>query len=47
MDTARKWYDQAVAWMETHEPDDYILRRLQEEAAALLQLDAQRNPKKT
>ena len=33
---ARKWYDQAVAWMEKERPKDEDLRRCRAEAAALL-----------
>jgi tetratricopeptide (TPR) repeat protein len=33
---ARKWYDQAVAWMEKRRPNDGELRRFRAEAAALL-----------
>ena len=35
---ARKWYDQAVAWMEKERPKDEDLRRCRAEAAALLGL---------
>jgi tetratricopeptide (TPR) repeat protein len=34
--TARRWYDQAVQWMEKHQPDNPELRRLRAEAAGLL-----------
>ncbi len=33
---ARKWYDQAVEWMETKQPDDKELARFRAEAAELL-----------
>jgi hypothetical protein len=33
---ARKWYDQAVEWMEKNQPKDDELRCLRAEAAALL-----------
>ncbi|MEK7217029.1 MAG: tetratricopeptide repeat protein, partial [Chloroflexota bacterium] len=35
---ARKWYDQAVMWMEKNRPNDAALRRFRAEAAALLNL---------
>ena len=35
---ARKWYDQAVQWMEKNRPQDEELRRFRAEAAALLGL---------
>ena len=35
---ARKWYDQAVQWMEKNNPKDNELRRFHAEAAALLGL---------
>jgi len=35
-ETARKWYDQAVQWMEKNNPEDSELRRFRTEAAALL-----------
>jgi hypothetical protein len=33
---ARKWYDQAVTWMDKNQPTDEELRRFRAEAAALL-----------
>jgi hypothetical protein len=33
---ARKWYDQAVGWMEKRQPNDEELRRFRVESAALL-----------
>lgn len=44
IDTARKWYNQAVAWMKENEPDDESLRRLQKETAAVLQIGPQPGP---
>jgi tetratricopeptide (TPR) repeat protein len=41
---ARKWYDQAVAWMDKHQPDDEELRRFRAEAAALLGIRADPPP---
>ncbi len=35
-DAARKWYDQAVQWMEKNQPQDQELRRFRLEAAELL-----------
>ena len=35
-DEARKWYDQAVAWMDKNNPQDEELKRFQSEAAELL-----------
>jgi serine/threonine-protein kinase len=35
-DKARTWYDQAVAWMDQHKPQDEELRRFRAEAAELL-----------
>ena len=35
-DSAREWYDRAVAWMDEHESDDAELRRFRAEAAKLL-----------
>jgi tetratricopeptide (TPR) repeat protein/tRNA A-37 threonylcarbamoyl transferase component Bud32 len=35
-DEARKWYEQAVQWMDRNQPHDADLRRLRAEAAALL-----------
>jgi serine/threonine protein kinase len=36
---ARKWYGQAVAWMEKNKPQDEELRRFRAEAAELLMMD--------
>jgi hypothetical protein len=33
---ARRWYDQAVAWMDTNHPKDPELLRVRAEAAAVL-----------
>jgi serine/threonine protein kinase len=35
-DDARKWYDQAVAWMDKNQPENEELRRIRAEAAKLL-----------
>jgi tetratricopeptide (TPR) repeat protein len=35
---ARAWYDQAIAWMDKHNPKDEVLKRFRDEAAALLGL---------
>jgi tetratricopeptide (TPR) repeat protein len=35
-DEARKWYDQAAAWMEKNKPQDEELQRFREEATELL-----------
>jgi hypothetical protein len=35
---ARKWYDQAVHWMEKNKPKDDELRRFRAEAEELLQI---------
>lgn len=35
---ARKWYDQAVEWMEKNKPQDEDMQRFREEAAELLQI---------
>jgi tetratricopeptide (TPR) repeat protein len=36
---SRKWYDQAVAWMEKHQPQNVELRQIRAEAARLLEMD--------
>jgi hypothetical protein len=36
---ARKWYDQAVAWMDKHQPQNEELRRFRAEAAELLGIE--------
>ncbi len=36
---ARKWYDQAVRWMEKNKPQDKELRRFRDEAAELLVIE--------
>jgi serine/threonine protein kinase/WD40 repeat protein len=36
---ARKWYDQAVAWMNKHQPQNEELRRFRAEAAELLGIE--------
>ena len=38
-DEARKWYDQAVEWMEKNKPQDEELRRFRTEAAELLGIE--------
>jgi serine/threonine protein kinase/Tfp pilus assembly protein PilF len=35
-DQARRWYEQALAWMDAHSPDEAQIRRFRAEAAALL-----------
>jgi hypothetical protein len=35
-DESRKWYDQAVEWMEKNQPKNEELRRFRAEAAELL-----------
>jgi hypothetical protein len=40
---ARRWYYQAVAWMEKYSPMDEDLRRFRPEAAALLGIKTQEN----
>jgi serine/threonine-protein kinase len=37
-DKARAWYERAVQWMDKNQPGDELLRRLQAEAAELLEL---------
>ena len=37
-DLARKWYDQAVQWMDKNQPNNADLRRFRSEAAALLMI---------
>jgi hypothetical protein len=37
-DEARKWYDQAVPWMDKNQPKNEELRRFRREAAELLGL---------
>ncbi len=44
---ARKWYDQAVHWMEKNNPQDEELRRFRAEAAELLGVKDQPTPKET
>jgi hypothetical protein len=39
-DQARKWYQQADAWMRKNQPNNAELRRFRAEAAALLGLPA-------
>jgi serine/threonine protein kinase/Flp pilus assembly protein TadD len=36
---ARKWYDQAIEWMDKHKPKDETLRAFRKEAAAVLGLE--------
>ena len=36
---ARKWYDQAVAWMDKNQPKDDELRRFRAEAEELLKVE--------
>ena len=40
---ARKWYDQAVEWMEKNKPEDEELKRFHTEAAALLGVEEENN----
>jgi Flp pilus assembly protein TadD len=40
---ARKWYDQAVAWMESDDPKNEHLCRLRAEAAELLGIEKKKN----
>jgi len=42
---ARKWYDQAVGWMEKNQPQDEELRRFRGEAAELLKIEKKAMPK--
>ena len=42
---ARKWYDQAVGWMETNNPRNEELLRFRAEAAELLKIDKKAMPK--
>ena len=44
-DEARKWYDQAVGWMEKNKPHDEELRRFRAEAEALLKIEKKPMPK--
>lgn len=37
-DKARAWYEQAVAWMDKHKPQDQELKRFRDETTALLGL---------
>jgi tetratricopeptide (TPR) repeat protein len=41
---ARRWYGEAVRWMEKHQPHDEELRRFRGEAAALLGLEKSSTP---
>jgi Flp pilus assembly protein TadD len=38
-DKARKWFDQAVAWMDKNHPKNEELRRFRAEAAELMKID--------
>ncbi len=40
---ARKWYSQALQWMDTHAPKDEELRRFREEARPLLGIDKKKD----
>jgi len=42
-DEARKWYDQAVRWMEKNKPQDEELGRFRAEAAELLRVDQKKD----
>jgi eukaryotic-like serine/threonine-protein kinase len=42
-ETARKWYDQAVQWMEKNQPKNEELRRFRAEAEQLLGIDKKKN----
>ena len=42
---ARKWYDQAVEWMEKNRPHDEELRRFRAEAKELLEIEQHSTPK--
>jgi serine/threonine protein kinase/tetratricopeptide (TPR) repeat protein len=42
-DEARKWYDQAVAWMDQNQPENDELRRFRAEAEGLLGLDKKKD----
>jgi Flp pilus assembly protein TadD len=44
-DEARKWYDQAVQWMEKNEPQNEELRRFRAEAAEMLKIEKQATSK--
>ena len=41
---ARKWYDQAVMWMEKNNPKDEELRRFRTEAAELMDIEKTKTP---
>jgi Flp pilus assembly protein TadD len=43
-DEARKWYDQAVEWMEKNNPEDDELRRFRAAAEELLNAESQADP---
>jgi tetratricopeptide (TPR) repeat protein len=43
---ARKWFGQAVQWMDKHKPHDEELRRFRAEAAALLKIEDTSSRKK-
>jgi hypothetical protein len=40
---ARKWYDQAVAWTDKHQPQTGELRRFRAEAAQLLGIEKKKD----
>jgi tetratricopeptide (TPR) repeat protein len=42
---ARKWYDQAIEWVDTNQPKNDDLRRFRAEAAELLKIEDKPNPK--
>jgi tetratricopeptide (TPR) repeat protein/serine/threonine protein kinase len=44
-DEARKWYDQAVEWMEKNKPEDEELRRFRAEAESLLRIEKKSKPR--
>jgi hypothetical protein len=40
-DQARAWYDRAVSWMDTNQPNNEVLRHFRAEAAELLGLEVE------
>jgi hypothetical protein len=40
---ARKWYDEAVAWMDKNQPQNEELRRFRAEAAELLSVNKKKD----
>ena len=43
-DEARRWYNEAIGWMEEKKPDDEQLHRFRAEAAQLLELTDEAPP---